>query len=216
MEIAVPSSRYLSARSQAKRRNGTAVPIWSKGWRIAAPATRHAMCSGAERNSAQFAGGDVDNWQRLCAQRSVPRAGALGCRCLVRLFARRLAPRPRHGARDRWRRWSVICPSVSSSDVRAIAVYMAGVSERRRRIANVRARRRWSEAKSSSVKSSPVRFPSQRGRCVDLRCGLRVMPRERTAAALWRGQSGPQYRDRQPRSAQSRQYRAVRRPGRRR
>ena len=63
----------------------------------------------------------------------------------------------------------------------------------------------------SQVIFSP-RFPNQRGRCVDPCCRLRVMPRKRTAAALWRGQPGSQYRDRQPRSAQSRQYRAVRRP----
>ena len=45
LEAAVPASRRPTARSGARARNGTAAPIWSRGWRIAAPATPRAMRS---------------------------------------------------------------------------------------------------------------------------------------------------------------------------
>ena len=97
MEVAFPSSRHLSARP-GKAPNGIAAPIWSKGWRIAAPATRRAM-RWARNGQRAICRRRCRQLACLCDQRAVPRAGAVGCRCLVRLFARRLAPRSRHGAR---------------------------------------------------------------------------------------------------------------------
>ena len=168
---------------------------------------------GAERNSAQFAGGDVDNWHAyaLNDQSHAPVPWDADA-----LFAYlRDGWHPDHGtARGPMAEVVSNLSSVPSSDVRAIAIYMAGVSG-----APTPDRKRQGEAALEQAKSSVEAssgFPIQRGRCVDLCGGLRVMPRERPAAALWRDQSGSQHRDRQPRSAQSRQYRAVRRPGRRR
>ena len=165
---------------------------------------------GAERNSAQFAGGDVDNWHAyaLNDQSHAPVPWDADA-----LFAYlRDGWHPDHGtARGPMAEVVSNLSSVPSSDVRAIAVYMAGVSG-----TPTPDRKRQGEAALEQAKSSRIRLPNQCGRCVDLCCGLRVMPRERTAAALWRGQSGSQYCDRQPRSAQSRQYRAVRRPADRR
>ena len=171
---------------------------------------------GAERNSAQFAGGDVDNWHAyaLNDQSHAPVPWDADA-----LFAYlRDGWHPDHGT-ARGPMAEVV------SNLSSVAVKRRprdrGLHGRRigRADAGSQTPGRGSAGASQIIFSQVIfstGFPSQRGRCVDLRCGLRVMPRERTATALWRGQSGPQYRDRQPRSAQSRQYRAVRRPGRRR
>ena len=194
----------------AKAPNGTAGHIWSKGWRIAAPVTRHAM-----------------RWVPNATARSLPAAmSTIGTpmrstisptrRCLGMpmpcspICAKAGTPTTARRA-GRWRRWSAICRrSRQAMSARSPSTWPA-YRERRRRIANVRARPRGS--KPNHLRSG---FPNQRGRCVDLRCGLCIMPRERAAAAVWWDQSGAQHRNHWPRSAQSRQYRAVRRPGRRR
>ena len=145
VEIAVPSSRHLSARSQAKAPNGTAVPIWSKAWRIAAPATRHAMRwapNATTRNlpAAMSTTGtptrSTTSPTRRC--RGMPMPCSPICATAGTPTTVRRA--------GRWRKWSAICPRSPSSDVRAIAVYMAGISGTHRRwIANVRARPRWNK-----------------------------------------------------------------------
>ena len=166
---------------------------------------------GAERNSAQFAGGDVDNWHAYALN---DRSHAPVPWDADALFAYlREGWHPDHGtARGPMAEVVSNLSSIPSSDVRAIAVYMAGVSG-----TPTPDRKRQGEAALEQAKSSSDSgFPSQCSGCVDLCCGLRVMSRERAAAAVWRDQSGAQHRDHRPRSAQSRQYRAVRRPGRRR
>ena len=82
-----------------KAPNGIAAPILSKGWRIAARATRRAMRWARNVSARQFAGGDVDNWHAYAINDQSPLAGALDCRCAVCLFARRLSSRSRHRAR---------------------------------------------------------------------------------------------------------------------
>ena len=157
------------SRTTIKAPNGIAAPIWSKGWRIAAPATRRAM-----------------RWVRNAPARSLPAAmsttGTLMRSTISRtrrcpgtadaLFAYlRDGFHPDHGtARGPMAEVVSNLSSVPASDIRAIAVYMAGVSgapapagpERRARL-------RWHASQNGFAGSKP-------GRRVDLCCGLRVMP----------------------------------------
>ena len=79
---------------------------------------------GAERDSAQFAGGDVDNWHAYAINDQSPRrCRGMRMRCLpICATAGTPITAPRAG---RWRKWSAICLRSPTSDVRAIAVYMA-------------------------------------------------------------------------------------------
>ncbi len=72
LEAAVPASRQLPAGQQPRARNGIAAPIWSRGSRIAAPATPRATRSARSAPSASFAGGDVDNWQAYAINAQSP------------------------------------------------------------------------------------------------------------------------------------------------
>ena len=72
LEAAVPSPRHLPAGQQPRARNGIAAPIWSKGWRIAAPAIPRAMRSAPNAPDAPFAGGDVDNWNAYAINAQSP------------------------------------------------------------------------------------------------------------------------------------------------
>ena len=105
---------------------------------------------GAERNSAQFAGGDVDNWQAyaLNDQSHAPVPWDADA-----LFAYlRDGWHPDHGtARGPMAEVVSNLSSVPSSDVRAIAVYMAGVSG-----APTPDRKRQGEAALEQAKSSSV------------------------------------------------------------
>ena len=113
-----------------KRGDGIAAPIWSRGWRIAAPAIPRAMhLPGAERASASFAGGDVD--QLDCPMRSMRAARRRRCRGIRRRFqlSSLRAGDPDHGVARGPMAEVVSNLSMRSdeSDVHAIAAYMTSV-----------------------------------------------------------------------------------------
>ena len=110
-----------------KARNGIAAPIWSKGWRIAAPATPRAMLLGAERASAPVCRRRRRQLAGLCDQRAVAVAGALGRGSACSAYLRE-GWHPDHGtARGPMAEVVSNLSSVTESDVSAIATYMAGV-----------------------------------------------------------------------------------------
>ena len=97
------------AGQHARARNGIAAPIWSRGWRIAAPAIPRAMRLARKSASASFAGGDVDNWHAYAINAQSPVAGAVGrpTRCFT-ICARAGIPITASRA-GRWRKWSATC-----------------------------------------------------------------------------------------------------------
>ncbi len=109
LEAAVPAPRHLSAGSAPRARNGIAAPIWSKGWRIAAPAIRRATRLGAERASAPVRRRRRRQLARLCDQRAIAGAGAVGCRRAVSPICARAGIPITASRAGRWRKWSAIC-----------------------------------------------------------------------------------------------------------
>ncbi len=140
---------------------------------------------------------------RLCPQRPFARAGAVGRRRAVCLSAPRLASRSRHGAR----------PDGAS---RQQFVFDAGQRRPRHRGLYGRHDRRADAGPKASERgrsrAGQIAFAGvggQFGRRVDLRGGLRILPRDPPALTLWRHRSRAEHGDREPRSAQPRQHRAV-------
>jgi mono/diheme cytochrome c family protein len=110
---------------------------------------------GAERNSAQFAGGDVDNWQAYALNDQSHAPVPWDADALFTYL--RDGWHPDHGtARGPMAEVVSNLSSVSSSDVRAIAVYMAGVSGAPTPDRKRQGEAALEQAKSSSVKSSSV------------------------------------------------------------
>jgi len=104
------------------------------------PHPRNAL--GAERASAQFAGGDVDNWHAYAINAQSPAPVPWDADALFAYL--RDGWHPDHGvARGPMAEVVSNLSSVPQDDIRAIATYMAACSARRRRIANVRPRRCW-------------------------------------------------------------------------
>ena len=126
---------------------------------------------GAERASAAFAGGDVDNWHAYAINGQSPSPVPWDADALFVYL--RQGWHPDHGvARGPMAQVVSNLSSVPESDIRAIATYMAGVfgtpaPDRKRRGDEVLA-----EVKSPAM---PARR-NQRGGCCDLRRGLRDMP----------------------------------------
>ena len=127
MEIACSFVTTPISPIPGKAPNGTAAPIWSKGWRIAAPATRHAMrwVLNATARSLPAAMSTTGTPMRSTISRHAPVPWDADA-----LFAYlRDGWHPDHGtARGPMAEVVSNLSSVPSSDVRAIAVYMAGVS----------------------------------------------------------------------------------------
>ena len=144
----------------------------------------------------------------LCDQRAVAGAGAVGRRRAVHLSAPGLASRSRRRAR---------------ADGRGGQQSVVGQRKRRARDRDLYGRRfrradAGSQASSGEEVLAQAKSPAapqrwlprrQRRRRLDLCRGLRDLPRDRPAAALWRRQSRALDRAQQPRSAQRRQHRAV-------
>ena len=126
LEIAVPASRDLSAGSVRRARNGIAAPIWSKGLAHCGACHTPRNVLGAERASASFAGGDVDNWNAFAINAQSPSPVPWNAEALFAYL--RDGSHPDHGvARGPMAEVVSNLSSVPESDVRAIATYMAGV-----------------------------------------------------------------------------------------
>jgi mono/diheme cytochrome c family protein len=179
---------------------------------------------GAERLSARFAGGDVDNWHAYAINAQSPAPVPWNADALFAYL--RDGWQPDHGvARGPMAQVVSNLSGVSDSDIRAIATYMAGVfgpptPDHQRRgdeaLAQTRSPAIQSAAANASGESKVVDQIAPRagiGRqcrgCCDLRCGMCDLPRNRQIAALWRGQSRALERHQWPRCAQRRQHRAV-------
>jgi mono/diheme cytochrome c family protein len=114
---------------------------------------------GAERASASFGGGDVDNWNAFAINAQSPAPVPWNTEALFAYL--RDGSHPDHGAaRGPMAQVVSNLSSVPESDIKAIAIYMAGVFG-----APTPDRKRWgdqvlADARSSSVKSSPVQLPS--------------------------------------------------------
>jgi mono/diheme cytochrome c family protein len=152
---------------------------------------------GAERPNAQFDGGDVDNWHAYAINANSAAPIPWNADALYAYL--RQGWQPDHGtARGPMAEVVSNLSSVSESDVRAIATYMASVfgaptPDRKNQAAEVLAR----EAGFAGCRRRAARG-NQCGRCGDL-CGrLRDLPRNRQGAAVWRRQSQAQYGVKQP------------------
>jgi mono/diheme cytochrome c family protein len=140
---------------------------------------------GAERNSAQFAGGDVDNWHAyaLNDQSHAPVPWDADA-----LFAYlRDGWHPDHGtARGPMAEVVRNLSSVPSSDVRAIAVYMAGVSGTPTPDRKRQGEAALEQANSSAVPASKPTRPVRRSMLRPARHAMRVAGRCLMAASIWR------------------------------
>ena len=163
---------------------------------------------GAERNSAQFSGGDVDDWHAYALN---DRSHAPVPWDADALFAYlREGWHPDHGtARGPMAEVVSNLSSIPSSDVRAIAVYMAGVSgmptpDRKRQGEAARAQANSSSGQASQANAAGASIYA--AACASCHASGRPLPYGGINLALSTAVTGP-------RSAQSRQYRAFRRAG---
>ena len=173
MEIAVSSPRHLSPDPQSAEWNRGAYLVEGLAHCGACHTPRNAL--GAERASAQFAGGDVDNWHAYAINDQSPAPVPWDADALFAYLREAGIPTtaPRAG---RWRRWSAICLRCRKRRPRDRGLYGRRV---RRADAGSQTPGRGGAGAGQVPVKAPVRFPSQRGRCIDLRRGLRDMPRER-------------------------------------
>jgi mono/diheme cytochrome c family protein len=150
--VVIAGWKLLFLRRGTYQPDGTRSAEWNRGAYLVEGLAHCGACHtprnllGAERASAQFAGGDVDNWHAYAinAQSSAPvpwDAGAL-------LAYLRDGWHPDHGvARGPMAQVVSNLSSVPQSDVRAIAAYMAGAfgaqaPDRKRRLEEVLAQAR--------------------------------------------------------------------------
>ena len=186
METAFPSSRHLSSPIRSKALSGTAAPIWSKAWRIAAPATRRAT-----------------RWAPSATARSFPAAMSITGtlmrstisptrRCLGTLMpcspicvtAGTVTTVRRAG---RWRRWSKICPRFRQATSAPSRSTWPAYRERRRRIANARTRPRWQPR--HQIRHPPLPNPTRpvrRSTQPPARHAMRAVGRCLMAGSIWR------------------------------
>jgi mono/diheme cytochrome c family protein len=109
---------------------------------------------GAERVSASFAGGDVDNWNAFAINAQSPSPVPWNAEALFAYL--RDGSHPDHGAaRGPMAQVVSNLSSVPESDVRAVATYMAGVFG-----SPTPDRKRWGDQVLADAKSSPVQLPS--------------------------------------------------------
>ena len=162
---------------------------------------------GAEKASASFAGGDVDNWHAYAINAQSPSPVPWNTDALFIYL--RYGWHPDHGvARGPMAEVVSNLSSVPENDVRAIATLYgervrsadAG-SQRRRRSGSGR-------CKVAAVQSRPRGRGNPAGAAI-YAAACASLPRDRPAAALWRRQSRSQHGDQRARSAQCRQRRSV-------
>jgi mono/diheme cytochrome c family protein len=109
---------------------------------------------GAERASASFAGGDVDNWNAFAINAQSPSPVPWNAEALFAYL--RDGSHPDHGAaRGPMAQVVSNLSSVPESDVRAVATYMAGVFG-----SPTPDRKRWGDQVLADAKSFPVQLPS--------------------------------------------------------
>ena len=125
LEAVVPAPRHLPARH-------TKSAEWNRGAYLVEGLAHCGACHtprnglGAERPNAQFAGGDVDNWQAYAINAQSPAPVPWDAEALFAYL--RNGWHPDHGvARGPMAEVVSNLSSVSESDVRAIATYMADV-----------------------------------------------------------------------------------------
>jgi mono/diheme cytochrome c family protein len=124
--------KLLFLRHETYRRDDRQSAEWNRGAYLVEGLAHCGSCHtprnalGAERATAQFAGGDVDNWQAFAINAKSPSPVPWDAEALFAYL--RNGWHPDHGsARGPMAQVVSNLSSVPESDVRAIAVYMAGV-----------------------------------------------------------------------------------------
>src|SRR3989442_11222597 len=152
--VVVAGWKLLFLRHGPHQPDSTKSAEWNRGAYLVEGLAHCGACHtprnalGAERNSAQFAGGDVDNWHACALPDSSHAPVPWDADALFAYL--RDGWHPDHGtARGPMAEVVSNLSSVPSSDVRAIAVYMAGVSG-----APTPVRKRQGEAALEQAKSS--------------------------------------------------------------
>ena len=209
--------KLLFLRHEAFQPDSAQSAEWNRGAYLVEGLAHCGACHtprnalGAERLSASFSGGDVDNWHAYA------------------INARSLSPLPWntealfHYLRQGWDKDHGVArgpmaevvsnlSSVQESDVHAIAVYMTSVFGPPSQDQPPQGR---SSARANQIAAVTSRLV-QRGRRIDLCRRLCGMPRIRQAVALWRRQSRPEHRAQRARPAQRRQHHHLRHPAHRR
>ena len=163
---------------------------------------------GAERASAQFAGGDVDNWHAFAINAQSPSPVPWNADALFIYL--RDGSHPDHGvARGPMAEVVSNLSSVPESDIKAIAIYMAGVFG-----APTPDRKLRGDQVLAEAKSPPVQLPSAQASQASpagasiYAAACAVCHETGRRAAVWRRQSRSFDCDQRARSAQRRQHRA--------
>ena len=194
--VAIAGWKLLFLRRDTYQPDPSQSAEWNRGAYLVEGLAHCGACHtprnalGAERVSAQFAGGDVDNWHAYALNDQSHAPVPWDADALVSPICATAGTPITARRAGRWRRWSATCRRCRQATCARSRSTWPAYRARRRRIASVRARRRWRKPDRRHQASQ-----SQRGRRVDLCRGLRVMPRERAAAALWWSQSRAQHRD---------------------
>jgi mono/diheme cytochrome c family protein len=152
--------KLLFFRRGSYRPDSTQSAEWNRGAYLVEGLAHCGACHtprnilGAEKAAAQFAGGDVDNWQAYAINRQSPAPVPWDAEALFSYL--RQGWHPDHGvARGPMAQVVSNLSSVRESDVHAIATYMAGVFG-----APTPERKRQGEAVLAHVKSPQVESPS--------------------------------------------------------
>ena len=175
--VVIAGWKLLFLRRGTYQPDSTKSAEWNRGAYLVEGLAHCGACHtprnalGAERASAPFAGGDVDNWHAYAINAQSPAPVPWDADALFAYL--RDGWHPDHGvARGPMAEVVSNLSSVPDSDVRAIATYMAGVFG-----APTPDRKRRGEEVLAQVKSpsAPASQANAAGRC-DLRRGLRDLP----------------------------------------